>query len=141
MPNRGVAPPDLTSDVGQFRVLVGDTNYEPLTPPEAGFGDYEKFSDAEIEGYLLQGEGSTPRAIGYAYLYLAGQAAIASQSVKDYDLAVDTTKRADSLLAIANMWFGKADAEGSEHFEIVPVGPRGQRRCPEATQRPVRCFY
>lgn len=138
MPNRGIAPPDLTTDVGQFRVLVGDTQYVELVPPEVGFGDYEKFSDDEIEGYLAQAEGSIPRAIGYAYLYLAGQAALTSHSVKDYDLAVDTTKRADGLIAIANMWFGKADAEEADYFDVVPVGSRGRRCKPELAPWPVR---
>ena len=138
MPNRGIAPPDLTTDVGQFRILAGDTQYVELDPPEAGFGDYEKFSDDEIEGYLAQAEGSIPRAIGYAYLYLAGQAALTSTSVRDYDLQVDTTKRADGLIAIANMWFGKADAEEADYFDVVPVGSRGRRCKPELAPRPVR---
>ena len=138
MPNRGIAPPDLTTDVGQFRVLVGDAQYVELDPPEPGFQDFEKFSDAEIEGYLAQAEGSIPRAIGYAYLYLAGQAALTSTSVRDYDLQVDNTKRADGLIAIANMWFGKADEEGADYFDIVPVGSRGRRCKPEAAPWPVR---
>lgn len=138
MPNRGIAPPDLTTDVGQFRVLVGDAQYVELDPPEAGFGDYEKFSDDEIEGYLAQAEGSIPRAIGYAYLYLAGQAALTSTSVRDYDLQVDNTKRADGLIAIANMWFGKADEEGADYFDVVPVGSRGRRCKPELAPWPLR---
>lgn len=136
--NPGQFPVDLESDVGKFRALVGDLSSTPYDPPEAGFGDYEKFSDDEIEGYLAQAEGSIPRAIGYAYLYLAGQAALTSTSVRDYDLALDTTKRADGLIAIANMWFGKADAEEADYFDVVPVGSRGRRCKPEAAPWPVR---
>lgn len=124
--NRGIAPPQMATPIGIFRGLTGDTAYTPLDPPESGFGNYETFSDAEIEAYLAQADGSVPRAIGYSYLYLAGQAAKASQSTKDYDLALDTTKRAQDLRAIAQMWFDSADnedmVEAEEGFEIVPTG-------------------
>lgn len=133
--NPGSVPVDLASDVGRFRALVGDLQYEAYDPPEPGFGNFEKFSDAEIEAYLAQADGSVPRAIGYSYLYLAGQAAIASQSVRDYDLQVDTTKRAADLRAIAQFWFDKADEDdliaGEDAFEIVPTGRPGGDFIPE----------
>lgn len=135
--NPGQFPVDPESDVGKFRALVGDLSSTPYDPVEPGFQDFEKFSDTEIEGYLAQGEGSIPRAIGYSYLYLAGQAALTATSVRDYDLQVDNTKRADGLIAIANMWFGKADEEGADYFDIVPVGSRGRRCKPEAAPWPV----
>lgn len=133
--NRGVAPPDPVTDTGRFRALSGDLEYQPLDPPIPGWGSYMRFSDAEIEAYLAQADGSVPRAIGYSYLYLAGQAAIASQSVRDYDLQVDTTKRAADLRAIAQFWFDKADeddvAAAEEGFEIVPTGRTGGDFIPE----------
>lgn len=107
--NPGQWPVDLSSDVGQFRALIGDLNAVPYDPDEPGFGNFEKFSDAEIEAYLLAGGGSIPRGIGFAYLYLAGQAAMQSASVKDYDLQIDETKRAGDLRAIAQFWFDQAD--------------------------------
>lgn len=135
--NPGGVPVDLSSDVGQFRAMVGDLQYEAYDPPEPGFGNYEKFSDSEIEAYLAQADGSVPRAIGYSYLYLAGQAALESQSVKDYDLQIDSTKRAGDLRAMAQMWFGLADDEdlssAEEAFEIVPTGVSGGAFIPEAT--------
>lgn len=109
MPNVGIAPPDLTSEVGQFRIVVGDLEYKPLEPPQQGRGDYEKWSDGEVEGFLAMGSGSTLRAAGFAYLQLASGAALASQSVADYDLKVDTTKRAADLRAIAQAYFEQAD--------------------------------
>lgn len=109
--NPGQWPVDLSSDVGQFRALIGDLNAVPYDPDEPGFRDFEKFSDAEIEAYLLAGGGSIPRGIGFAYLYLAGQAAMQSASVKDYDLAIDETKRAGDLRAIAQFWFDRADED------------------------------
>lgn len=135
--NPGAYPVDLTSNVGKFRALTGDLNSTPYDPVEPGFQNFEKFSDAEIEAYLEQGGNSIPRAIGFAYLYLAGQAAMQSQSVKDYDLQIDDTKRAADLRAIAQFWFDQADEEeviaGEEAFEIVPTGTRSGAFIPEGS--------
>lgn len=133
--NPGEYPVDLTSKVGQFRALTGDLNSTPYDPVEPGFQNFVKFSDAEIEGYLAQGGDSVARAIGYSYLYLAGQAAVESKAIKDYDLQVDTTKRAADLTAIARLWFGQADSEdvisAEEAFEIVPTGTGSGQFIPE----------
>lgn len=135
--NPGEYPVDLTSKVGQFRALTGDLNSTPYNPAYPGFQNFVKFSDAEIEGYLTQGGDSVARAIGYSYLYLAGQAAMESAAIKDYDLQIDKTKRAADLTAIAKLWFGQADGEeviaGEEAFEIVPTGTRGGAFIPEGT--------
>lgn len=135
--NPGEYPVDLTSKVGQFRALTGDLNSTPYDPAYPGFQNFVKFSDAEIEGYLAQGGDSVARAIGYSYLYLAGQAAMESAAIKDYDLQIDKTKRAADLTAIAKLWFGQADEEdvisGEEAFEIVPTGTRGGAFIPEGT--------
>lgn len=135
--NPGEYPVDLTSDVGRFRALTGDLNSTPYSPVEPGFQNFEKFSDAEIEAYIAQGGDSINRAIGFAYLYLAGQAAMESQSVRDYDLQIDNTKRAADLRAIAQFWFDQADGEdvisGEEAFEIVPTGTTGGPFIPEGT--------
>lgn len=133
--NPGEYPVDLTSKVGQFRALTGDLNSTPYDPAYPGFQNFLKFSDAEIEGYLAQGGDSVARAIGYSYLYLAGQAAIESAAIKDYDLQIDKTKRAADLMAIAKLWFGQADEEevisGEEAFEIVPTGTSSGQFIPE----------
>lgn len=135
--NPGAYPVDLTSKVGQFRALIGDLNSSPYDPVEPGFQNFEKFSDAEIEAYLAQGGDSINRAIGFAYLYLAGQAAMQSASIKDYDLTIDETKRAADLRAIAQFWFDQADGDdgiaAEEAFEIVPTGTRSGGFIPEAT--------
>lgn len=141
--NPGQWPVDLSSDVGQFRALIGDLNAVPYDPDEPGFGNFEKFSDAEIEAYLLAGGGSIPRGIGFAYLYLAGQAAMQSASVKDYDLQIDETKRAGDLRAIAQFWFDRADedddASGAndifETFDMVGSRCRHElAECPSCRQ-------
>lgn len=135
--NPGSWPVDLLSDVGRFRALTGDLNAEPYDPDHPGFRTFEKFSDSEIESYLEQAQGSIPRAIGFAYLYLAGQAAIASKEVRDYDLLVNTTKRSTDLRTIAQIWFDRADTEdvssAEEGFEIVSTGTTGGEFIPELT--------
>jgi len=135
--NPGAYPVDLASDVGQFRALIGDLNSTPYNPVYPGFQNFEKFSDAEIEAYISQGGDSISRGIGYAYLYLAGQAALVSRSIKDYDLQVDNTKRAADLRAIAEFWFKRADeddvATAEDAFEIVPTGTSSGEFIPELT--------
>lgn len=135
--NPGVYPVDLTSDIGKFRALVGDLSATPYEPNVPGVGNFTKFSDAEVESYLDQGAGSVARAVGLSYLYLAGQAAIASSEIQDNDLKVSTTKRAADLRAIAQMWFDKADGEdvssAEEGFEIVPTGTSSGGFIPEGT--------
>lgn len=134
--NPGAWPVDLASPVGQFRAMAGDLNSEPFDPVKPGFQNFEKFSDAEIAAYLEQGAGSLNRALGLSYLYLAGQAAMESLAVKDYDLQVDSTKRAADLRAIAQMWFGLADSEevtsAEEGFVIVPTGTDAGGFIPES---------
>lgn len=134
--NPGVWPVDLTSEVGRFRALIGDLNAADYIPVEAGFRTFEMFSDAEIEAYISQGD-SVTRGIGFAYLYLASQAAKESVAISDYDLKIDKTKRATDLTNIAKLWFSQADGEeviaGEEAFEIVPTGTGSGQFIPELT--------
>lgn len=130
MVNRGVAPFNPTTAVGQFRVYYGDVTYVPLTPPEVGYGDYTELSDAEIEAFLGSANGSIYRAIGNYYAILAGNAAKVSETVKDYDLSVDSSKRPAALLELARYWWGRADDEdvdagGSDIFEMFGFGNGG----------------
>lgn len=139
MTNKGIAPPDPATEVGRFRFLIDDTEYTELDPPEAGQGSYEQFSDADIEAFLMMGDESVNRAMGYAYLRLASEAARESKTVKDFDLSVDLTKRSADLRAIAALWFDRADGEDADEFDIVDVfaiGRRdGHRMDPEAAMR------
>lgn len=129
--NPGAHPLDPATPVGQFRLLLGDTESTPYDPPVPGIQDYGKFSDAEIEAYLIQGGDSIPRAIGFSYLYLAGQAALESKSIKDYDLQIDSTKRAGDLREIARYWFDIADQDDANSGlnDIFEVFDMAGRRC------------
>lgn len=123
MANKGIAPPDMTSGVGKFRALYGDLSYKPLVPDEPGYGDYAELSDAEIEAFIDQGAGSVAQGIGWLYLAMAGRAASESKSIKDQDLAIDTTKRAGDLRALAQFWFDRDDVvEGGDYFDVVTIG-------------------
>lgn len=138
--NPGAHPLDPESEVGVFRLLFGDSNSTPYDPTEPGFQNYTFFSDAEIEGFLSlggDGPGRISRAIGYAYLQLAGSAAMESTMVKDFDLTVDRTKRAADLRALAQFWFDRADDEddhdgGGDIFDMFDLGGE-QDVIPEGT--------
>ena len=75
MANSGVYPPDGATDVGLIRILLQDTDATNIDP-EAGTADYEMFSDADLAGFFLAGGDSPLRGVGFAYLSLAGQAAL-----------------------------------------------------------------
>lgn len=109
--NPGQYPLDPATDVGQVRLLFGDTISTAYSPEVEDHQNYEYFSDAEIESFLALADGSQTRAIGFAWVQLSGAAALESKSVKDYDLSVDLTKRAADLRATAQFWFDRADAE------------------------------
>lgn len=135
--NKGVAPPDMSTDVGKFRALVGDLSYEPLVPPVSGYGSYKLFSDAEIEVFLAASE-SFEGAAALAYTQLAGQAALESRTVKDFDLQVDLTKRATDLRLIAAMWADKDASVTADVFELADVSIRDEDCRPELSAWPVR---
>ena len=109
--NRGLAPLDPTTSVGQLRLLVGDIDYVALVPPEVGYGDYNNFSDDELTGFLLVSGGSITRASGHAYLRLAALAAAGALSWKSDDLSVDAKQVATEYRLLANIAFGQADTE------------------------------
>ena len=137
--NRGIAPPDFTTDVGKVRANIGDVTWEEYDPPQPGFGTYRLYSDSEIEAFLAQAEDDPNGATYYIYLAMSAAAAMESKSVKDLDLAVDTTKRSGDLRAIAAMWKDRWDeAVGAGGiFEVFDTVVDGGCGCvPEATPRP-----
>lgn len=122
--NDGAFPLDPLSDVGKFRVLIGDTSAEAYDPPEPGHRNYEMFSDVEIIALISMADGGLNRAVGNGYLTLAGQAAKESKVAKDFDLQIDLTKRATDLRLVAMQWFDRADKEQAaleDAFEIADL--------------------
>ena len=135
--NPGAWPLDPTTPVGLFRTLYGDTDSEPYDPVEPGFQNYGELSDSEVEVFIAQGGDSIPRAIGYLYISMAGQAAKQSKTIQDQDLRLDLTKRAADLRLAAYDWFSRADNDdlvsAEEAFEIVPTGQRCGGVIPEGS--------
>lgn len=124
--NKGIAPPDFTTQVGQLRSALKDVAYTAI-PEEPGFGEYESFSDIELEGLLARAGGSSTRATGFAYLELSGQAASQALEWASDDQRVNLAKRAAALLEVAKFWFTQADVEdlaaGADYFAIeYPFG-------------------
>jgi hypothetical protein len=134
--NRGIAPPDMSSNVGKFRALAGDVEFTEYDPPQPGFGMYQKFSDSEIEGFLAAADDSLEGALYFSFMQLAGDAAMEAKQVKDFDLMVNTEKRATELRLIAQMWKDRWDASTEDIFEVFDIG-RGCDCVPELAPRPV----
>lgn len=125
--NPGAFPMAPDTAVTAFRLAIGDTQSTAYDPVEAGFQNYTTLSDDEITQFLVMSKDSVTRGLGYFYLQSAGAAAMQSKSVKDFDLALDLTKRAADLRAVAAAYFAQADAEdlldgGGEFFGIVQTG-------------------
>ena len=109
MPNKGIAPLDPATPVGQVRQLVGATVFGPLDPPAEGFGDYEYFTDVEVEGFLTASSGSVLRAAGNALLQMSTGAALLAINAATEDLRAATESRAKDLRAVAEDYFKQAD--------------------------------
>lgn len=138
--NPGAYPLDPLTEVGRFRLMIGDTSSEPFDLPVPGTQNYSLFSDDEIKVFLEQSE-SHEGAAQLAYLQLAGSAALAASNIQDFDLKVSTEKRAEYLIRMAQMWGDKADALSADIFEIFDVNIDNGRDCyPELAARPWRGF-
>lgn len=113
MANTGVAPVDLTSDVGKVRVLIGDTD---PTNVAGGFGTYLYFSDDEITAILALYEDSPKLAAARAMETIAGSQALLLKSWSSDDLSVRGDQIAESLRKIAEQLRKEAIAEDSSDF-------------------------
>lgn len=142
MANRGIAPPDLSTDTGMFRLYVNDQQYTALDPVEPGYGDYTSLSDAEIEAFLAQGRDSLYRGLAEYHRTLANQASLESKTVKDYDLQVDLRTQYKALMEVASMWAARADEEDgvdglNDIFDSFSHGEDYVVSRPEAAPYPV----
>jgi hypothetical protein len=119
--NPGVAPVDASTNIGKLRYTISDVVYTELVPPVSGQGSFLMFSDTELGLFLENASDSILGAAGYAFMSLAGQAALAAKNVKDADLAIDSTKRAADLRAQAQTYFSLAEqVDGTlSTFDIV----------------------
>lgn len=140
--NPGIAPPDPSTPVGQVRLLSGDIDYTPLTPPVAGEGNYSLWSDDQIEAALALAGDSIPRAIAIMYMQMAAAWNSSSATIRTDDLQYQVKDSVGSWLSLADYWNKVADSEEeraiNDYFDMVPVGTtRLGRRPPEASPWPV----
>lgn len=120
MVNEGITPLDPDTKVGQLRILIGDTEYVPISD---GIGDYTNFSDAQLESYVSLGSDNLHYGAGYAYMALAAQFASEALRVDTDDLKVDLTARAEAMRRIGDKWFSRGDSaldvENNNFFDLV----------------------
>jgi hypothetical protein len=113
MANTGVAPVNLTSDVGKVRVLIGDTD---PTGVAGGSGTYLFFSDAEITAILGMYENSPKLAAARALETIAGSQALLLKSWSSDDLSVRGDAIAKELREIAKQLRAEVLSESSSDF-------------------------
>lgn len=109
--NQGISPINLASDIGKFRILLGDTDPTPLDPPVAGQGRYRYFSDSEVQAWLDLYPGSIKRAAVRALLAIAGSEVLKLKSWTSDDLAVRGDLITESLRKLAGQIQADIDAE------------------------------
>jgi hypothetical protein len=124
MTNIGVAPYNPATLVGKVRVTTGDVIYGTIT---SGQAEYQMFSDADIQAFLLTAEDNVLRAAGFGFMSLAARASLESKTIKDYDLSIDLKSLADSLRKQANEFFNQADNADArlgnlDVFELTRTG-------------------
>lgn len=107
--NAGIAPPDYSTPVGQFRALIGDTDYVELDPPVAGQGDYDWYSDAAIGGLLTVYDNNVKRAAAQALRTIASSQALLLRKWSADDLSVDGAAVAEALRKLAKDLDDQAD--------------------------------
>ena len=118
MANSGVAPVDLTSNVGRVRVLLGDTD---PTNVSGGLGDYLYFSDDELNAVLGLYDNNPKLAAARCLETIAASQALLLKSWTSDDLSVRGDAIAESLRKIAQQLRAEViSGESSDAFEIFP---------------------
>lgn len=141
----GIAPPDGTTKVGQFRLLAGDSEYQPADPPLDGMGLYQLWTDAEIEAFLSVSGGSVAKAISMAFSQIGAMWASTGATIKTDDLTYSAKDAVGNWLNLAKYWSDIADGEAGssadDMFELVDTaGASCGARKPEASPWPLSHF-
>jgi hypothetical protein len=140
--NKGKAPLDPNTLLGQLRVFVGDVQSSPLEPAEEGWGSYAVFGDESLLGALAAAGDNLNRAAGNLFATLAVEYMQLGKSVRTDDLAIDTRGRGKDLLEVARSFWEQAAlsdaATGGDIFTVVgPAGRAAPVVRPEATPWPI----
>jgi hypothetical protein len=121
-PSTGVAPVNLSSDVGKVRLLVGDT--DPINVA-SGQGEYFWYSDDELTT-LLSIQGTPQRTAIYVLRMVSLTPALQLKKWQSADLAVDGPAISTALAAIIrdieNGITATTEAEAADLFSVVNTG-------------------
>lgn len=135
---RGIAPPDPTTDIGRMRIALGDTEYEEYIPPQPGYGLYQLFSDAQLQVFLDLAGGNVARAIAMAYTQIGASWASTGATIRTDDLTFSAKDSVGNWLTLASWWNKVADDEEdraiNEYFDLVDVGRNAWHCKPELAQ-------
>jgi hypothetical protein len=116
-------PVDLSTPVGQVRLLINDTNT-----------DDPVFSDAEITAFLTMEGDVVKLAAAQALDTIADDEALTSKVIATQDVRTDGAKLADALRkraeALREQVYGDDD-----YFDLIDLG--GQVPVPELTEAPM----
>lgn len=143
--NVGVAPPDKTTNVGKMRFALGDSDWTPTDDPAIlGMGQYQLFSDDELETFLELAGDSVARAIAMAYRQIGASWASTGATIKTDDLTYSAKDSVGNWLNLAAYWDKVADDQDQRaidsYFDLVEVGSAAGGRCkPEAMPWPWPC--
>lgn len=142
--NVGIAPPDKATNVGKMRFALGDSEWIDLDPPQVGLGQYQLFSDAELETFLELADNNIARAIAMAYRQIGASWASSGATVKTDDLTYSAKDSVGNWVNLASYWDKVADDQderaANNFFDLVDLGAtrRGTDFPPEASPWPVR---
>lgn len=137
---RGIAPPDLTTSVGKFRVAANDSEWQPYDPDQPGYGLYQIWTDDEIAVLIELSGGSVARAVSLAYAQIGAMWAATGATIKTDDLTYSAKESVGNWMALSKFWGDIADGEAGssadDMFDLVVVrGEHGFRK-PEASPYP-----
>jgi len=119
MANEGVAPPNFTTDVGQVRVLLGDTVPENIV---GGVGEYNYFGDDELNAFLTMYGDNVKLAAARGLETISMSQALLLKSWSSDDLTVNGDRIAESLRKLAAQLREEAlQEESSEYFNMIAM--------------------
>ncbi len=119
MANEGVAPPNFSSDVGQVRVLLGDTVAGNII---SGVGEYVYFGDDELNAFLTMYGDNVKLAAARGLETISMSQVLLLKSWSSDDLTVNGDRIAESLRKLAAQLREEAlQEESSEYFNMIAM--------------------
>ncbi len=117
--NEGVAPPNFATDVGQVRVLLGDTNPQNIV---GSTGEYLYFGDDEINAFLTMYGDNVKLAAARCLETISMSQVLLLKSWTTDDLTVNGDRIAESLRKLAAQLREEAlQEESSEYFNMIAM--------------------